>query len=68
MKEYILHELMEGVMTTQMLTACINLEFNKNFTCKQIYNKMYYYAKRRIIPIQRYNTGKHAYWAINPMY
>ena len=64
MEEYILHELMGGVMTTQMLAASINLKFNANFTYKQTYNKLYYYARRHIIPIQRYNTGKYTYWGI----
>ena len=60
--DYVIHELMGGIMTTQMLTISINLQYNTTYTYKQIYNMLSYYEKTQIFPIQKQNTGKYTYW------
>lgn len=62
--DYVIHELMGGIMTTQMLTININLQYNTTYTYKQIYNMLSYYEKTHVFPIQKQNTGKYTYWVI----
>lgn len=62
--DYVIHELMGGIMTTQMLTININLQYNTTYTYKQIYNMLSYYEKTHVVPIQKQNTGKYTYWGI----
>lgn len=62
--DYVIHELMGGIMTTQMLTININLQYNTTYTYKQIYNMLSYYEKTHVFPIQKQNTGKYTYWGI----
>ena len=53
--DYILYDLLNdgNFYSTSFIKECVNMEFNTNYTTKQIYNKLSYLEKSTDSPLRK---------------